>query len=88
MLNRNILKIDKVNAFSSATAYVAQYKKEHPQRDVISLGIGDVSKPIVKPIIEAMHKAVDDLADMSSFHGYGGYYGLIRLTMQICQKNI
>lgn len=87
MLNRNILKIDKVNAFSSATAYVAQYKKEHPQRDVISLGIGDVSKPIVKPIIEAMHKAVDDLADMSSFHGYGGYYGLPELRQAIIDND-
>ncbi|MBQ1522883.1 MAG: LL-diaminopimelate aminotransferase [Erysipelotrichaceae bacterium] len=83
MLNKNILKIDKVNAFSSASAYVREYRQLHPDRDVISLGIGDVSKPVVKPVIEAMHKAVDDLADMSTFSGYGNYYGIPELRKAI-----
>ena len=83
MLNKNILKIDKVNAFSSASAYVREYRQLHPDRDVISLGIGDVSKPVVKPVIEAMHKAVDDLTDMSTFSGYGNYYGIPELRKAI-----
>ena len=87
MLNQNILKIDKVNAFSSAQRYVREYREKHPERDVISLGIGDVSRPIVKPVIEAMHKAIDDLADMSSFHGYGGYYGLPELRKTILEND-
>ena len=87
MLNKNILKIDKVNAFSHASGVVREYRKRHPEKEIISLGIGDVSTPIIKPIIEAMHKAVDDLSDMSTFHGYGGYYGIEPLRRAILEND-
>ena len=86
MLNKNILKIDKKNAFSNASAYIREYRITHPELDVISLGIGDVSKPIVKPVIDAMHKAVDDLSDMSTFSGYGNYYGIPELRKAIVEN--
>lgn len=83
MLNKNLLKIDKATGFSAAQEYVRKYKEKYPHKDIISLGIGDVSKPIVKPIIDAMHKAVDELSDMNSFSGYGSYYGLNELRETI-----
>ncbi len=86
MINRHLYEIERENSFSKATAMIKEHKKAHPERDVVSLGIGDVSRPIVKPVIEAMHKAVDDLADMSTFQGYGLYYGLEALRKKIAEK--
>ena len=75
MLNKYLLEMEEKNLFYNVTQKVAAYKKEHPDEFFISLGIGDVSRPVVKPVIEAMHKAVDDLASPETFRGYGGYYG-------------
>ena len=86
MLNKELKKINDVTGFSKAQDYVKEYKKKYPKKDIVSLGIGDVSKPIVKPIIKAMHKAVDDLADMKSFKGYGNYYGIDELRKTILKK--
>ena len=86
MLNNDLKKIDNLTGFSKAQDYVKEYRKKYPNKDIVSLGIGDVSKPIVKPIIKAMHKAVDDLADMKSFKGYGNYYGIDILRETILKK--
>ena len=73
--NKYLTSLNDKNEFSQIAIKVSKYKKENPTADIISLGIGDVSRPIVKPVIDAMHHAVDDLADMSTFKGYGAYYG-------------
>lgn len=86
MLNKQLLKIEKENTFSKATRLINEYKAKNPDVNIISLGIGDVSKPIVKPIIEAMKKAVEDLGSMDSFQGYGAYYGLKELREVILEN--
>lgn len=86
MLNKHLLKIEKENTFSKATRLINEYKDNNPNANIISLGIGDVSKPIVKPIIDAMKKAVDDLGSMDSFQGYGAYYGLKELRETILEN--
>ena len=75
MLNKDLLQMETKDVYAKVTEKVNTFKSENPNAEIISLGIGDVSKPIVKPIIDAMHKAVDDLSDMDTFKGYGGYYG-------------
>ena len=80
-------KIEKNNTFSLVTKKINAYKKAHPENNIVSLGIGDVSKPVCKPVIEAMHKAVDDLADMKTFQGYGAYYGLPSLRKLIAEND-
>ncbi len=75
MLNKDLLQMDTDNVYAEVTEKVNVFRRKNPEVKVISLGIGDVSLPIVGPIIEAMHKAVDDLSDMDTFKGYGGYYG-------------
>lgn len=85
-INSSLYYLESVNIFSNVTKKVNQYKKEHQTKDIISLGIGDVSKPIVKPVIEAMHKAVDDLSDMKTFKGYGAYYGYDFLKKAILEN--
>lgn len=86
MINRDLLKIEKENAFSKLAKIVKEYKEKYPEKTLVSLGIGDVSKPIVKPVIEAMHKAVDDLSSMDNFQGYGAYYGLTKLKEAIIEN--
>ncbi|MGI6607722.1 MAG: LL-diaminopimelate aminotransferase [Erysipelotrichaceae bacterium] len=75
MLNKDLLDMETVDIYDKVTEKVNSFKSENPNARIISLGIGDVSKPIVQPVIEAMHKAVEDLSDMETFKGYGGYYG-------------
>lgn len=87
MLNKNLDKIEKDNTFSLINKKLNAYKKANPNAKIISLGIGDVSKPISKPVIKAMHKAVDDLADMKTFKGYGSYYGLDELRQTIIKND-
>ena len=74
-INECLLKMEQNNIFKNIALKVSEYKKNNPDKKIISLGVGDVSKPIVKPIIDAMHEAVDDLADSKTFKGYGSYYG-------------
>jgi len=85
-LNEELFALDNENIFSKVTEKVNAYKKEHPDKDVVSLGIGDVSKPIAKPIIEAMHNAVNDLSEFKTFKGYGGYYGFDFLKQAILEN--
>ncbi len=46
------------------------YKEENPDKEVISLGIGDVTQPLVPAIIDALHGAVEEMAHAETFHGY------------------
>ena len=83
MINKDLLKIEKENVFSKATLKIADYKKDNPNKKIISLGIGDVSIPIIRPVLEAMHKAVEEQGDINTFNGYGAYYGLKELREAI-----
>lgn len=86
-INEKIVKIEEENAFLKVSSIIADYKKKHPNAKLLSLGIGDVSKPIVKPIIKAMHEAVDDLASMDTFKGYGASYGYDFLKEKILEND-
>lgn len=86
MLNKKLNDLKKGYSFSDSTKQVNDYKQAHPDKEVLTLGIGDVSKPICAPVIEAMHKAVDDLASMEHFQGYGIYYGLKELREAVCEN--
>ena len=83
MINKDLLKIEKENVFSKATLKIADYKKDNPNKKLISLGIGDVSIPIIRPVLEAMHKAIEEQGDINTFNGYGAYYGLKELREAI-----
>lgn len=85
-LNENLLKMEDENLFLTVTKKINEYKSKNKNCNIISLGIGDVSKPIVSPIIDQMHKAVDDLASMETFKGYGAYYGYDFLKQLILEN--
>ncbi len=84
-LNKQLKQINPETGFSAAARYVAQYRAEHPKASIVSLGIGDVSRPVIKPVLNAMHTAVDDLGSMDTFQGYGAYYGIDELREAILQ---
>ena len=69
-INKNFLDLEANYLFSTVNKKFREYKEAHPEQDVIKLSIGDVTKPICPAAIEAMHKAVDEMADASTFRGY------------------
>ena len=74
-INNNYLKLQGSYLFSTVAKRVAAFKESNPGKKVISLGIGDVSKPLVPAVIAAMHKAVDEMGEAATFRGYGPEQG-------------
>lgn len=75
LVNEHYLKLPGSYLFSDVAKRVNAFKAQHPQVRVISLGIGDVTQPLCPAVIEAMHKATDEMAVKASFHGYGPEHG-------------
>ena len=71
LINEHYLKLSNNYLFADIAKKVNAYKATHPKARVISLGIGDVTRPLVPAVIEAMHKAVDEMAVKATFRGYG-----------------
>ena len=75
LVNEHFLKLPTNYLFSDIAKKVNAFKVSHPKTDLIRLGIGDVTRPLPQASIEAMHKAVDELANKETFHGYGPEQG-------------
>lgn len=71
LVNEHFLKLSRNYLFADIAKKVKAFKTTHPKTRVISLGIGDVTQPLCPVVIEAMHKAVDEMATKASFRGYG-----------------
>lgn len=69
-INTNYQKLPGSYLFSDIAKKVSAFTQEHPEADIIRLGIGDVTQPIASAMIEAMHKAVDEMGDAKTFRGY------------------
>lgn len=65
----------------------AAYKKQHPDADLIRMGIGDCTRPLVPKVIEALHRAVDDMSRAETFHGYGPDFGYDFLREAILNRD-
>ena len=70
-INENFLNLKDSYLFATVGRKTAEYKKNHPDKDVIRLSIGDVTLPLAPVVIEAMHKAVEDMSRKETFKGYG-----------------
>jgi len=84
-LNSNYSKIAESYLFSMIAEKISDYRKKNPDREIIRLGIGDVSQPLVPAVINAMHKAVDEMANEATFRGYGPEQGYEFLRNAIAQ---
>ena len=74
-INPNLPKLQSNYLFADIARKVAAYKESHKDKRVISLGIGDVTRPLVPAVINALHGAVDEMGRAETFHGYGPEQG-------------
>ena len=86
-INQDYLKLPGSYLFSTISKKVAAYKAEHPEKEIISLGIGDVTQPLVPAIIDAMHKAVDEMSKAETFRGYAPDLGYAFLRETIARED-
>lgn len=86
-VNENFLKLAPSYLFSEIAKKVAAYKDANPDKKIIRLGIGDVTQPLAPAVIEAMHKAVDEMANSETFRGYGPEQGYDFLRKAILEND-
>ena len=84
-VNDNYLNLQDSYLFSTIAKKVNEFTKNNPDKKIIKLGIGDVTKPIVPAVIEAMHKAVDEMGQKETFKGYGPEQGYEFLRNKIIE---
>ena len=86
-INENYKKLQASYLFSDIAKRVAAFQKENPDKEVIKMGIGDVTLPLADVCIKAFHKGVDDLSDKATFKGYGPEQGYDFLRSAIAEHD-
>ena len=74
-INENYKNLEESYLFSTVGRKIAEYSQKNPDKKIIRMGIGDVTRPLCKAVIDNMHRAVDEMADSSTFKGYGPEQG-------------
>lgn len=74
-INKNFNNLQENYLFATIASKVNDFSKANPNKKLYLLGIGDVTKPLCKSVIDALHNAVDEMGDSKSFRGYGPYQG-------------
>lgn len=74
-INENYKKLNESYLFSTIAKKVAEFSSKNPDKEIIKLGIGDVTLPLAPAVIDAMHKAVDEMGKKETFRGYGPEQG-------------
>jgi LL-diaminopimelate aminotransferase len=86
-INENYLKLKSSYLFAEIGRRVSAFVQQNPDKEIIRLGIGDVTRPLVPACIEAFNKAVDEMGQASSFKGYGPDQGYSFLREQIAKND-
>lgn len=87
LVNENFLALQESYLFSTIAKKVAKFMEENPNKKIIKLGIGDVTKPIVPACVKAMHQAVDEMGTQEGFKGYGPEQGYEFLRKAIVEND-
>ena len=87
LINEHYLKLKRNYLFADIAKKVNAFKATHPKADVISLGIGDVTQPLCPAVVEAIHKAVDEMSRKETFRGYGPEQGYLFLREAIVKND-
>ena len=87
LVNTHYLNLRDSYLFTDIAKKVNAFRVLHPKADIISLGIGDVTQPLCPAVIKAMHKAVDEMATVEGFHGYGPEQGYAFLREAILKND-
>ena len=86
-VNENFLKLRGGYLFSEIARRVNEFKKANPDREVLRLGIGDVTLPLVPAVVEAMEKASAEMGKAETFRGYGPEFGYDFLRETIAEND-
>ena len=86
-INENYLKLPGSYLFSDIARRIAAYQEANPDKEILRLGIGDVTQPLAPAIIEALHGAVEEMAHADTFHGYAPDRGYDFLRTVIAKKD-
>ena len=86
-INENFFKLQASYLFSDIARRVAVFQENNPQKNIIKLGIGDVTRPLPPACISAFHQAVDEMADSATFKGYGPEQGYEFLRRAIAEND-
>jgi len=86
-INEHYLKLQSSYLFSNIAQRVSVFQEKHPERKIIKLGIGDVTRALPPACIEALHAAVDEMAEDQSFRGYGPEQGYAFLREKIAEND-
>lgn len=86
-VNEHYLKLPGSYLFSEIARRINEFKKDNPEADIIRMGIGDVTRPLVPAVIEAMHKAVEEMGSQETFRGYGPEQGYEFLARKIIEHD-
>ncbi len=86
-INENYLQLPGSYLFSEIARRINKYKDEHPEADIIRLGIGDVTRPLVPAVVDGFQKAVAEMGQASTFRGYGPEQGYAFLSQKIIEKD-
>jgi LL-diaminopimelate aminotransferase len=83
-INTNYLRLKNSYLFSIIGKKVNDYMLQYPEKDIIRLGIGDVTLPLVPAVLNAMHTAVSEMGNAETFRGYGEEQGYVFLRQAVC----
>ena len=86
-INENFSKLQASYLFSNIAKRVAAFQQANPDKRIIKLGIGDVTRPLPDACIQAFHAGVDEMAKEATFHGYGPEQGYDFLREAIAQHD-
>lgn len=86
-INENYLKLKSSYLFVEVARREAEFSKANPDADIIKMGIGDVTKPLVPAVVEAFRNAVDEMGDAETFMGYGPEQGYEFLANAIIEND-
>ena len=86
-INENYLKLPGSYLFSTIGKKVSAFSAANPDKRIIRLGIGDVTQPLPGAVVEALHRAVDEMADADTFHGYAPDLGYEFLRKAIAEND-
>lgn len=87
LVNENYSLLQSSYLFAEIARRIREYEATNPPRKIIRMGIGDVTEPLPTACIEAMHRAVDEMASRDTFRGYGPEQGYAFLREAIAEND-
>lgn len=84
-VNENFCSLDQTYLFSEVAKHIASYEAKYPDRTIIRMGIGDVTRPLCPAVINALKNSVEEQEKTESFKGYGPEQGYSFLTEKISE---